>query len=621
MKKLFVLFLLLASSSLAASWKSEGPYFGNVLSLALDPANPDRLWVSTHGGGVWRSTDGGKSWKLSGRKLSDRVVSYVVLQPKSNTLFAGVEQGAMARSKDGGETWEWVLDDLAQTPHAPAFDPANPKAIWVPDVNLHKRSADGGAKWTEFRISGGDVYTFAFHPKDSKIIWAGGSNGRSGLWRTSDGGASWRQIGTGLPESNTPRKILVDPWQPDTLYMSVVRGGGYKSTDGGQTWKPLGGGLPQDELESLTMHPTSPQTLYAGSKKGLFKTTNGGESWSRMGGGLPYYVVRSLAINPSAPEVMWAGAAGAGVFKTTDGGKSWTEANGGFAAAWIEEVWGNATGTVFAQASRGLFRPDGKGGWGEVLQPFSDDKATLRTMVFDAKNAKTIHAGYASSYYRSTDGGATWKEVDEPFQDPRPNFDSIVPDAKNPKVLYSATRYPSSGDPVIFRSTDGGVKWKPASRGVTGPILALRGDASGALLALGAEGGLWRSTDGATNWSAVGSGLPSKELKALAIDPTNPSRVYVAAKDGLYESVDGGATFARASKGLEKQELEGVVVDGKGNAYVASGDGVHRSTDGGKTWNAFNDGLTNEDVRALHSAGTRLYAGTAGGSVFSIDLE
>jgi photosystem II stability/assembly factor-like uncharacterized protein len=204
--------------------------------------------------------------------------------------------------------------------------------------------------------------------------------------------------------------------------------------------------------------------------------------------------------------------------------------------------------------------------------------------------------------------------------DGRPNFDSIVPDAKN-VVLYSAARYPSSSDPVIFRSTDGGVKWNPASRGVTGAILALRGDAAGALLALGTEGGLWRSADGATNWSAVGSGLPSKDLKALAIDPTNPSRVYVAAKDGLYESVDGGATFALAGKGLEKQELEGVVLDGKGNAYVASGDGVHRSTDGGKSWTAFNDGLTNEDVRALHSAGTRLYAGTAVGGVFSIDLE
>ena len=145
------------------------------MPFAIKPVrNPDRLWVSTHGGGVWQSADGGKSWKLSGRELSDRVVSFVMLQPKSNTLWAGVEDGALARSKDGGQTWQWVMDDLAQTPHPVAFDPGNPKAIWIPDVNRHKRSVDGGAKWTEFRVSGGDVMTFAIHPKDSKIIFAGG---------------------------------------------------------------------------------------------------------------------------------------------------------------------------------------------------------------------------------------------------------------------------------------------------------------------------------------------------------------------------------------------------------------------------------------------------------------
>jgi photosystem II stability/assembly factor-like uncharacterized protein len=611
-------FLLIASSVAAASWHPEGPYFGNVLSIAVDPANPERLWVSTHGGGVWRSVDGAKSWQLSGKKLADRVVSFVVLQPKSNTLWAGVENGALARSKDGGETWEWVLDDLAQTPHVPAFDPSNPKAIWLPDVNLHKRSADGGAKWTEFRVSGGDVYTFAVNPKNPKVIWGGGSNGRSGLWRSSDGGASWKQLGTGLPESNQPHRIVVDPSEPDTLYMSARRGG-YKSSDGGETWTPFGGSVQQEEIESLTMHPASPQTLFVGTKKGLMRSTDGAQTWSRMGGGLPRYVVRGLAINPANPDVMWAGAAGAGVYKTTDGGKSWTEANAGFAASWIENAWGNATGMILAQASRGLFRTDGKGGWVEVLQPISKDEANLHTVVFDPRNPKSVWAGYASSLYRSNDGGFTWTDVDTFFQEPRPAFASIVLDMKNPKVIYSADGNPSSDEPPIFKSMDGGVKWKAANRGVppgTG-ILAMRGDSSGALLALGKEGGMWRSTDGAASWTAVGGGLPSKDLKAMAVD----QNVYVAAKEGLYRSEDGGATFTHSSKGIEKKEVEAVAVDAKGNVYIGTLEGVFRSTDGGKTWAAFNDGLTNEDVRALHSAGTRLYAGTAGGGVFSISLE
>jgi photosystem II stability/assembly factor-like uncharacterized protein len=612
----------LSSTALAASWKAEGPFFGNVLTLAVDPANPDRLWVSTHGGGVWQSADGGKSWKLSGRELSDRVVSYVMLQPKSNTLWAGVEDGSLARSKDGGQTWQWVMDDLAQTPHPIAFDPGNPKAIWIPDVNLHKRSIDGGAKWTEFRVTGGDVMTFAIHPKDSKIIWAGGTNGRSGLWKSIDGGASWKQLGQGLTESNRVRRLVIDPAKPDTLYMAAWRGG-YKSIDGGETWTPFGGTFPQgEEIASLTMHPSSPETLFAGTKKGLFRTTDGAQSWTRISG-LPRYVIRSLAIHPSTPDVMWAGAAGAGIYKTVDGGKSWTEANGGFAASWIDNVWGGADGTMFAQTSRGLYRSDGKGGWVELLQPFSKDEATLHTVVFDAKNPAAIHGGYASSYYRSSDGGATWKEIDEPFQEPRPNFHSVALDAKNPKILYAADADADDDKPSVFKSVDGGVKWKPASRGIAAgaDILALRADSAGALLALGKDGKLWRSADGAATWTAAGAGLPSKELKNLVVDPAHPAVVYVAAKDGLYRSEDGGATFARTANAVEKRELEDVAVDAKGNVYVAHLEGVSRSIDGAKTWKPFKDGLTNEDVRALSSAGSRLYAATAGGGVFSIVLE
>jgi photosystem II stability/assembly factor-like uncharacterized protein len=604
---------LAAPVALAAAWKAEGPYYGNITSIALDPASPERLWVSTNGGGVWRSLDGGKSWALSGKLLSDRSVSFVLLQPKSNTLWAGAEQGALARSRDGGQTWEWVMTDLAVTPHPVVFDPNNPKAIWLPDVNLHKKSADGGTKWSEFRISGGDAMTFSFHPKDSKTIWAGGVNGRSGLWRTSDGGASWKQLGTGLAEMNRVQKIVVDPSTPDTLYMAASRGG-YRSTDGGASWTPFGSSFPQsEEIEGLTMHPSSPETLYAGTRKGLWKTTDGGQTWSRLTGGLPRYIVRGLAIHPTTPDVMWAAAAGAGVYKTTDGGKSWTEANGGLAASWIDNVWGNAAGMIFAQTGRGLFRSDGKGGWVEVLQPFSNDKASLDTILFDPKNPKTLHAGYASSYYRSTDGGMTWSRVSESFQDPSPSFGCVALDAKNAKVLYSAAKYPSSNDPSIFKSVDGGVKWKPSGRGVTGGILSLISLPSGTLVALGKDGGVWRSADGATTWTKGGEGLPSKDVAGLAASET---AIYVAAKDGLFRSDDGGATFTKS----DKRALRAVAVDTKGNVYIASDESVARSTDGAKTFSAMSDGLTNADVRSLSTSGSRLYAGTAGGGVFSIDL-
>lgn len=619
MRNLAIALVLFTSSAVASSWKSEGPYFGNVASFAVDPANGSRIWVATRGGGVWQSADGGGTWQLAGRELSDRAVTFVALQPKSTTLWAGVDGGALARSKDGGKTWEWMLDNLSQTPNPVVFDPANPKSVWLPDVNLHKRSLDGGAKWSEFRISGGDATTFAFHPKESKTIWAGGVNSRSGLWKTSDGGASWKQLGKGLPEMNKVQWLIVDPADPQQLYMASLRGG-YRSSDGGESWTPFSGSFPHSsEIESLAV--TGPKTLYGGTEKGLFRSADGGESWSEIGEGLPDYIVSALGVDPSSPDVMWAGTSGAGIYKSSDGGKSWTAANRGFAASWIKKVWGDDSGTIYAQTGLGLFRSDGRGGWVALLEPFSEEKADVDTMVFDPKNASVVHAGDSWNYYRSTDGGATWKDVVKPFQEPRPVFTNVALDAKNPKVLYSADRGADDADePPIFKSTDGGVKWKPAGKGVTGPVIAILADSSGALVALGESGTLWRSADGATTWTSGGSGLPSEDLKNLVVDPTNPSRLYVVAKAGFYRSEDKGAAFSR-SGAWKEEEAEAVAIDAKGNVYVASGEGISRSVDGGKTWSKMNDGLTNEDVRALYCSGTRLYAGTAGGGVFSIALE
>jgi photosystem II stability/assembly factor-like uncharacterized protein len=607
--------VLLTSPLAAASWKSEGPFFGSVTSIAVDPSNPDRLWASTHGGGVWRSNDGGQTWRLSGKLLSDRVVTYVVVQPKTNTLWAGADGGGLARSTDAGETWSWIRTDLAQSPHPPAFDRSG--SIWVPDVNLHKRSADGGTKWTEFRVSGGDVRTFAFHPTDPNVIWAGGTNGRAGLWKSSDGGLSWKQLGIGLPEFNAVERLIIDPSQPNTLYM-VARRGAFKSTDNGENWTPMGGQIQEAAIKSLTLNPSMPQTLFAGTSKGFFRSNDGGTTWTRVAGGLTTYIVTTLVLHPTMPDVMWLGTSGAGIYKTADGGKTWSDSNRGFAASWIEKVWGDPVGSMFAQTSRGLFRGDGKGTWSELLQPFDDDEANVNFVIFDAKTPTIVHAGSGWSYYRSMDGGARWTEVVKPFQDPKPTFGSLVIDPKNPKTLYCADRNPSSGDPQIFKSTDGGVRWKASNRGVgAGGVLALIADAAGTLIALGSEGGLWRSTDGATTWTAGGRGLPGKGMKGMAIDPTNPTRLYVVAEQGFYHSEDGGLSFTA-------QKVEGpeaVAVDSKGTVYLGNGDGVSRSSDGGRTFSPFNEGLTNLDVRALHIAGTRIYAGTAGGGVFSSEIN
>lgn len=622
MRKLFPLLLLLGTVSLsAASWKAEGPWLGTINDLAIDPNNPERLYAATHGGGVWRSTDGAKTWQLAGTMLADWVVRWVAVHPTTGAVYAGIDgepNGGVARSKDGGATWEWMdhPHGLALRPGEIAFVPGSPKSFWQADVNLHLRSTDDGAKWKEFRVEGGDVHTFVFEPGNAKVIWAAGTDGRTGLRRSTDGGATWTSIGEGLPQPSTVRAVLIDPANSKRMYLRMANNG-FASTDGGETWVAFGGAFPRADVEVLAMDPSAPLTLYVGAKKGLFKSEDGGVTWEDIDYGLPRYTVRGLVVHPKSPGTVYAGLAGSGVYKSTDGGKSWKVASDGLGSSWVEQVWAGPGGAVFAQASTGLYRSDGSGTWTELRKPFtSSGEADVDAVVFDRKNPRVIHVGDTASYYRSTDGGKTWLEPSKPFQDPQPIFRGLVVEADG-RTLYSSDLHADSPLEAVFKSTDGGVKWKAAGNGLPDKaVLALRGEAAGRLFALTKEHGVWRTTDGAATWRATGAGLPSK-LTGLAIDPADPNRIAVTAEEGLFLSTDGGDSWKSAGK---EKHLRAVVI-GPGGIFTAGSKGVFRSADSGATWTALEDGLTNHHVRALSLAGSKLYAGTAGGGVFSIEVS
>src|SRR5881409_1273766 len=137
------------------------------------------------------------------------------------------------------------------------------------------------------------------------------------------------------------------------------------------------------------------------------------------------------------------------------------------------------------------------------------------------------------------------------------------------------------------------------------------------LLAVTKDAGVWRSTDGANSWNET-KGLPPKGILGVAIDPAKPERAFAVMEKSIFRSEDGGATWSALTKG-PKENMTAVAIAG-GSVFVATINGVFRSADGGTTWTKFNDGLTNTDVRELTAAGSRLYAGTAGGGVFSIDV-
>ena len=636
--------LLSASRPAAAAWRSEGPFLGSVKDLAIDPSRPDTVYAAVRNGGVWRSDDFGRTWTLPGSDLVGWPLEWVEVDRSAPaTLWAGVDtpgQPALWRSLDRGVSWK-LLDGgytggvgrIHPTGVRIAFAPSRPADIWVPSTNLHYRSRDGGKSWTDFRVPNQDAYAIAVDPRDPNVVWAGGSGESLHLSRSDDGGKSWKPIGRGI-ERNGIDAILVDPAQPSTVWVVSGFADVWKSTDRGETFTrsplPTGG---TDDLFRMVMDPTNPEVLWATTEKGLLRTTDGGESWNLSDHGTGRYLVNSVALDPRDSRRMLAATDGGGIYRSEDGGDGWAESSSGLAAGWVEAIWAApGAAAVFAQTS-GLQRRDASGAWSELVAPFEDDgdEAEPDGVLFERGSPQSLWLFDYARAWRSSDGGARWQELEQKEPSLREmmkgslesaQFRSLAQDGGDPKVFYAGSVSNDEPGKAIFKSTDGGKSWKPAGTGVpAGAVELLRTGAAGEVHALVDGNGLWRTTDGGKSWSRSGAGLPEK-VRDLAVDAATPSRLYAASEQGLFRSTDGGATFAKLGGALAEEDVEAVEVAPDGRAFAASFHGVFVSRDGGGSWTAINDGLTQTDVRALAIGGSpiRLWAGTAGGSVWSAEL-
>jgi photosystem II stability/assembly factor-like uncharacterized protein len=622
----------------AAGWRSEGPFVANIADVAVDGASPDTIYAATSGGGVWRSDDGGQTWVLPGGGMVSRKVRWVDVDPDDPaTLWAGVEgRGSPSfwRSPDRGKTWASVRVDRSS--HALgqpiAFAASKPGIIFVPSTNLHYRSTDGGKTWQSFRVPGQDVYAFAVDPANASIVYAGGRGSEHNLSRSQDGGRSWRPFGEGLGQQSL-KLLRVSAASPSTLYAVSGFGRLHKSSDRGATWTELELGLRgTDEIYDLEIDPHDPLTLLAATKIGLRVSVDGGATWRSAGAGLGNYLCKGLAFHPTKNGMVYAGAAGDGFYRSTDGGQTFEPWGKGMAAGWTERLYAPASGTdpVFAQMSVGFFRMDGPETWTEIRAPFSAGKpAKTVGIVFDRDSPRKTYACDGSRWWRSDDAGRTWSKVEVKGPSMKdmlkgklaePQFRSLVQDPADSKTFYSGSWSGREPGTAVFKTVDGGKTWQPAGTGITSSsVTLLRSAAPGTVFGAGGKEGLFRTTDGGKSWSLVRPG----EIQDLAVDPGHPERVFAATGEGLFRSADSGATWSRTTQGLKGDDVAAVVVARDGEVFAGTFHGVFRSTDGGATWTSLNEGLLDTDVRALAIAGSgpgQLYAGLAGGSVFSTEL-
>jgi len=259
--------------------RSIGPAFtsGRVTAIAVDPTNPSHYFVGAASGGVWKTLNAGTTWTPVFDREGSYSIGCVVLDPKNPlTVWVGTGENnsqrsvsygnGVYRSDDGGKTWKNVGLKMSEHIGRIAIDPK--------DLNT--------------------VYVAAQGP-----LW--GSGGDRGLYKTTDGGKTWKQI-LKISENTGVTDVAIDPRDPDTVYAAsyqrrrhmwtLIDGGPesalYKSTDAGATWNKLRAGLPTTEMGriGLAISPADPNVVYAtveaaDRKGGVFRSNDRGGSWER----------------------------------------------------------------------------------------------------------------------------------------------------------------------------------------------------------------------------------------------------------------------------------------------------------------------------------------------------
>ena len=283
----------------------------------------------------------------------------------------------------------------------------------------------GVGVWTMEGELGSGPIAVAIDPALSATLYAV-TEDRGGLFKSTDGGAHWAAINTGLPDlaSLTVTTPAIDPLVSATLYVATGGAGVFKSIDGGAHWTARNTDLTDLYVYGVAIDPLVPNTLYATTSTGMFKSTDGGEHWAD----LHAIVLPSIvAIDPLVPTTLYASTTdaldlGTPLFKSTDGGMNWADASNGLPvfhnviALAIDPVVSTTlyAGTDLNFASGGLFKTTSGGAHWEQLFL----SAAVVTLAIDPVVSATLYAGTnGAGVFKSIDGGAHWTAVNTGLTD------------------------------------------------------------------------------------------------------------------------------------------------------------------------------------------------------------
>jgi photosystem II stability/assembly factor-like uncharacterized protein len=610
------------SAGLAAEqpWQPIGPDGGNVRSLAIDPKNPDRIFIGTSTGNLYLSVDRGASWSRFAKpgNSSEMVLDHIVINPSdSRNIFAAAwnaqlpnSDGDLYRSYDAGKTWEIVADLHGKSLRALGIAASDPKILVVGALDGIYRSRNGGRDFE--RISPANhaeiknVESIAIDPVNPDVIYAGTWHLP---WKTEDGGKTWHSIKKGVIDDSDVFSIVIDREQPANIFISACSGI-YRSDSAGELFRKIQG-IPYSARRTrmLQMDPIDHNIVYAGTTEGLWKTTDGGATWKHMTGS--NIIINDVLIDPRQPSRVLLATDRSGVLASDDGGVTFTASNRGFthrqaAALLVDRSNSNVlyAGVLNDKEFGGVFVSRDAG---QTWKQNSDGLDGRDVFVLRQAADNTLVAGTDHGIFALPPNASRWTARDLPLAKPqaavlkKTSMRVAATSEFAPRVTVlelGADKWFAATSTTLFVSPDSGVTWQAESLPGIGVPVSI--SVAGKMVAIAGRNTVAVSVSGGESW------LPTKALDAdfsinsVAVD--NSGDVWLAARTGLFRSTDAGDSWKKVSS-LRLADIQTIRFDDDNHrVLVTSGLSINifESTDNGRNWSAISTGWHIRDLRVAH---------------------
>jgi photosystem II stability/assembly factor-like uncharacterized protein len=688
-------------------WRMIGPFRGGRTRAAAGvPTQPNVFYVGAVNGGVWKSDDYGRTWNpIFDDQPTQSIGAIAVASSDPNIIYVSSGEGlhrpdlsigdGIYKSTDAGKSWIHLgqaREGLRNGQGIPALavDPRDPNRVFAAVLG---------------------------HPY--------GPSQERGVYRSTDGGQNWQKV-ISKDENTGGSEVEIDPANPDVIYAAMweVRqgpwednnevngshGGLFKSSDGGTTWRPLTSGLPADLSQIyVAIAPSNSRRLYAtlgtsGGKVGVYRSDDGGENWSqitedprpsgRIGGGdLPI-----PKVDPKNPDLVYV--ASTVTMRSSDGGKTWMSFRGAPGGDDYQNLWINPNDgrIILLVADQGaLVTVNGGSSWSSWYnQPTAQiyHVATTKTFPYRVCGGQQ-ESGSVCISTRGNDGAIT-------FRDWHPvgaiEYGYVAPDPLNPDLVYGGGRSEVSRfhwltgevqnvtpiplrtpkyrtdrteplmfspvDPhilyyasnVLFKTTDGGTSWQTISKDLTRENPGIPASV-GNLIPQGAEkqrgviyslapsyksvntlwagtddGLLWRTEDGGTNWRDITPPqlTPWSKVTQISNSHFDEQSAYVSVSrfrindvhPYIYRTHDGGQSWKLITAGLpDFGPVDTVREDPvrKGLLFAGTENSVWVSFDDGDHWQPLQQNLPHTSMRDLWIHDNDLIVATHGRGFWVLD--